>query len=56
MYFDHLVTNEENGREYGEFYLIIDDFIISLSVALVANYYATYLEGGIYISTIIFLS
>ncbi|XP_014469749.1 PREDICTED: putative ATP-dependent RNA helicase TDRD12 isoform X2 [Dinoponera quadriceps] len=48
VYFDHLVTDEVNGREYGEFYLIIDDLIISLSEALVVNYYATYLEEDLF--------
>ncbi|XP_019700247.1 putative ATP-dependent RNA helicase TDRD12 isoform X2 [Harpegnathos saltator] len=47
VYFDHIVTDKKNGREYGEFYLIIDDLIISLSEALVVNYYATYLEGDL---------
>lgn len=46
VYFDHLLTDEKNGREYGEFYCIIDDNIITLSKALVINYHAIYLEKG----------
>lgn len=49
VYYDHLITDEKNGREYGEFYLVINDFdVISLSEALVINYYAIYMERGIY--------
>ncbi|XP_032684935.1 putative ATP-dependent RNA helicase TDRD12 isoform X2 [Odontomachus brunneus] len=47
VYFDHLATDENNGREYGEFYIRIDDLIVSLSKALVINYYAIYLAGDL---------
>ncbi|XP_025265669.1 putative ATP-dependent RNA helicase TDRD12 isoform X2 [Camponotus floridanus] len=48
IYFDHLHTDEKNGREYGEFYLTINNIdIISLSEALIINYYATYIEGDL---------
>lgn len=47
IYFDHLITDEKNGREYGEFYLIIDNNVVPLSEALIINYYAVYMEGDL---------
>lgn len=49
IYFDHLITDEKNGREYGEFYLTIENInkIISLSEALIINYYAVHLKGDL---------
>ncbi|KYQ56077.1 ATP-dependent RNA helicase DBP3 [Trachymyrmex zeteki] len=47
VYFDHLITNKSNGIEYGEFYFIIDNVVMSLSEALFLNYHAVYIEGGI---------
>ncbi|XP_067204330.1 putative ATP-dependent RNA helicase TDRD12 [Linepithema humile] len=44
VYFDHLLTDEKNDREYGEFYCVIDDDVITLSKALIINYHAIYLE------------
>jgi len=52
VYFDHLLIDEKNNREYGEFYLIIDNIIISLSEALIIDYHGTYLKGGKYDSEI----
>lgn len=46
IYFDHLVTDESNGREYGEFYFTIDNTLMSLSETLFINYHALYIEGG----------
>lgn len=45
VYFDHLITDESNGREYGEFYFTIDNVVISLTKALFNNYHALYIEG-----------
>jgi len=47
IYFDHLVTDESNGREYGEFYFTINNTVMSLSEALFINYHALYIEGGV---------
>ncbi|KAL0118063.1 hypothetical protein PUN28_009027 [Cardiocondyla obscurior] len=47
IYFDHLVTDENNGKEYGEFYFSIDENVVSLSEALFNNYHALYLEGDL---------
>ncbi|XP_036148716.1 putative ATP-dependent RNA helicase TDRD12 isoform X2 [Monomorium pharaonis] len=47
IYFDHFDTDDNNGREYGEFYLIIDNDVVSLSEALFLNYHAIYIEGGL---------
>ncbi|XP_029178829.1 putative ATP-dependent RNA helicase TDRD12 isoform X2 [Nylanderia fulva] len=47
VYFDHLMTDETNGREYGEFYLIIDNDVVRLSTALIINYYAVRIEGDL---------
>ncbi|XP_076635891.1 putative ATP-dependent RNA helicase TDRD12 isoform X2 [Colletes latitarsis] len=43
VYFDYLAS-DEHGKQYGEFYFIIEDTVISLSMALVLNNYAIYLE------------
>ncbi|XP_054009470.1 putative ATP-dependent RNA helicase TDRD12 [Hylaeus anthracinus] len=43
IYFDH-VASDQHGKQYGEFYLNIEDTIISLSEALVVNNYAIYLQ------------
>ncbi|XP_071581111.1 putative ATP-dependent RNA helicase TDRD12 [Temnothorax nylanderi] len=47
VHFDHLVTDERNGREYGEFYCSIDKTVILLSEALIINYHALYIEGDL---------
>ncbi|KYM94896.1 Pre-mRNA-processing ATP-dependent RNA helicase PRP5, partial [Cyphomyrmex costatus] len=47
VYFDHLTTNKNNGIEYGEFYFIINNVVISLSETLFFHHYALYIEGGI---------
>ncbi|XP_071638869.1 putative ATP-dependent RNA helicase TDRD12 isoform X1 [Temnothorax longispinosus] len=47
VHFDHLVTDESNGREYGEFYCTIDKTVILLSEALFINYHALYIEGDL---------
>ncbi|XP_050453768.1 putative ATP-dependent RNA helicase TDRD12 isoform X2 [Cataglyphis hispanica] len=48
VYFDHLITDEKNGREYGELYLTFDNIdIVSLSKALTINYYAIYMKGDL---------
>ncbi|XP_029663616.1 putative ATP-dependent RNA helicase TDRD12 isoform X3 [Formica exsecta] len=45
IYFNHLITDEKNGREYGEFYITFDNVdIIPLSEALTINYYAIYMK------------
>jgi hypothetical protein len=46
VYFDHLLIDEKNDREYGELYLIIDNIVVSLSEALIIDHHATYLKGG----------
>ncbi|XP_076234936.1 putative ATP-dependent RNA helicase TDRD12 [Calliopsis andreniformis] len=43
IYFDHLVSDED-GKHYGEFYLNIEDTIISLSEALVLSNCAVYVH------------
>ncbi|XP_025987860.2 putative ATP-dependent RNA helicase TDRD12 isoform X1 [Solenopsis invicta] len=45
IYFDRLEMDKSNGREYGEFYLIINNDVVSLSEALFMNYYGIYIEG-----------
>lgn len=40
IYFDHIMTEEKSGIEYGEFYLIIEDMTVCLSNILEIKHYA----------------
>ncbi|XP_015431040.1 PREDICTED: putative ATP-dependent RNA helicase TDRD12 [Dufourea novaeangliae] len=46
IYFDHLAS-DECGRQYGEFYLNIEDTLIRLSEALILNNHAIYIQEDI---------
>ncbi|XP_024940708.1 putative ATP-dependent RNA helicase TDRD12 isoform X2 [Cephus cinctus] len=46
IYFDSCAFDGEN-KQYGEFYLLIDDEIISLSETLVSNLFAVYLDNDL---------